>query len=66
MWNKILGAPGYAPVVVILQGLVGCSSVGSTRHERETEVFARYMVDSDNGMMSRMWVRVKGADGGCT
>ena len=23
------------------------------------------MVDSDNGMMRRMWVRIKGAYGGC-
>ena len=64
VWRKILAAPGYAPVVT-LQGEIGCSSV-EARDMKGKLSFARYMVDSDNGIMRRMWVRIKGADGGCS
>ena len=57
-----MGAPGYAPVVT-LQGEVGCSSVES-RDMKEKLTFARYMIDSESGIIMKLWQRMRRAEGG--
>ena len=62
VWRKVMGAPGYAPVVT-LQGEVGCSSVKS-RDMKGKLTFARYMTDSESGIMRKLWQRMRRAEGG--
>ena len=51
----------YAPVVTV-QGEVGCSSVNA-RDMKGKLLFARYMRETENGLLSKMWDRIEGTDG---